>query len=253
MPTLIVNGEPLFYAVHPARDPDPQPVILLHGAGANHLAWSADLRRQPGATVYALDLPGHGRSGGHGRNTVEAYADAVHAWREAAGLGPAVWIGHSLGAAIALDLALRHPEGGRKLVLIGAAARFALPPAVLRDLTANPARAVDALVELAAGPDAPPVLVEATRRMMRELPPDVLRGDFEAAAAFDAHARLGEVRAPTLVITAQDDRLTPPDDARQLVRGISGAKLLSLPHGGHLAAALAPAALRNAILDFTKA
>ena len=253
MPTLIVDGEPLFYAVHPTRDPNPQPVILLHGAGANHLTWPADLRRLPGATVCAPDLPGHGRSGGRGRTTVKAYADAVHAWRETAGLGPAIWIGHSLGAAIALDLALRHPEGCRKLVLIGAAARFTLPPAVRRDLIADPARAIDALVELAAGPDAPPGLVEATRRMMRELPSDILRGDFEAAAAFDVRARLAEVRAPTLVVAAQDDRLTPLDDARQLVRGIPGAQLLSLPHGGHLAVAVLSAALRNAILDFTGA
>jgi pimeloyl-ACP methyl ester carboxylesterase len=249
MPVLTVDRAPLFYATHPAREPEPLPVILLHGAGASHLTWPADLRRLPGASVYAPDLPGHGRSGGHGRNTIEAYSAVVQGWQEAAGIGPALWIGHSLGGAIALDLALNRPEVCRGLVLIGTVPHLTIPPEVRRDLSANPNRAIEALIALA---DTPFALIEATRRMMREVPPTVIRSDFEAAAAFDVRDRLAEIRIPTLVISAQDDRLTPWTEARRLAQAIPGARLVTLSAGGHLAVASRSTAIRDAILDLVK-
>jgi pimeloyl-ACP methyl ester carboxylesterase len=252
MPFLTISGEALFYAIHPAREPRLPPVVLLHGAGASHLTWPAGLRRWPCATAYLPDLPGHGRSGGCGRDTVEGYVEVVQAWRQAIDLGPAVWIGHSLGAAIALDMALSNPEACHKLVLIGAAARFTLPPALLCDLTANPSLAIDTLSSLTISPETPPAWLEATHRLMSDLPPDVLRRDFQAVAAFDVRERLGEIRAPTLVIAAVDDRLTPVADAQFLAEAIPNAQLLVLPGGGHLCVALAPSALHEAIARFTK-
>ncbi len=250
MPLIDVAGEPLYYAVHPSREPDTVPVVLLHGAGASHLSWPAALRRWPCATTFVPDLPGHGRSGGPGRDTIEGYADVVRAWQRAAGLSPAVWIGHSLGGAVVLALALRYPEVCRKLVLIGTAPRFTLPPGFLSDLTEDPARAAETLSALTFGPETPAVWIEATRHMMSELPPEVLRRDFQAVAAFDVRARLADVRTPALVVTADDDRLTPPADARLLAAGLPDARLLILPSGGHLSLVMAPTLLHEAIADF---
>ena len=65
MPYIQVNDEELFYAE--TSSPNARlTMVLVHGAGENHLAWPAELRRVDGVTVYALDLPGHGKSGGKG-------------------------------------------------------------------------------------------------------------------------------------------------------------------------------------------
>jgi len=60
--------------------------------------------------VHALDLPGHGKSGGRGRQSVASYSEVVLEWMGAVGIHSAVIAGHSLGGAIALTLALAQPE-----------------------------------------------------------------------------------------------------------------------------------------------
>ena len=50
-----------------------------HGAGGDHLSWPSQLRRLSGYRVYAPDLPGHGKSQGHGRQGIPTYGEAVAA------------------------------------------------------------------------------------------------------------------------------------------------------------------------------
>ncbi|MEJ5225477.1 MAG: alpha/beta fold hydrolase, partial [Anaerolineales bacterium] len=53
------------------------PVILIHGAGGNYLSWPAEIRRLPGQRIFALDLPGHGKSEGIGRQLADDYAQSL--------------------------------------------------------------------------------------------------------------------------------------------------------------------------------
>jgi len=52
----------LYYHVY--HEDNILPVVLIHGAGGNHLYWPSEIRRLPGFRVFALDLPAHGKSGG---------------------------------------------------------------------------------------------------------------------------------------------------------------------------------------------
>ena len=63
-----------------------------------------------GCNVLAVDLPGHGRSGGEALASVEAIADWILALLDAAGVERAALVGHSLGALAVLECAARHPE-----------------------------------------------------------------------------------------------------------------------------------------------
>ena len=73
MPYIDVNGERLFYVVNAGKlrskrsERGEWSLVLIHGAGGSHLVWPAELRRLGGVTVYALDLPAHGKSDGQGR------------------------------------------------------------------------------------------------------------------------------------------------------------------------------------------
>ena len=65
------------YQAHGDEGGDGPPVVLLHGAAGTHLSWPAQVRYLPGCRVYALDLPGHGKSGGEPCRSIEDYARRV--------------------------------------------------------------------------------------------------------------------------------------------------------------------------------
>ncbi len=81
---------------------DGRVLLLIHGAGGDHLVWPKEIQRLPGTAVYNLDLPGHGRSAGAGRSSVDDYADVVQEFMELLALQDVTIVGHSMGGAIAL-------------------------------------------------------------------------------------------------------------------------------------------------------
>ena len=85
----------VYYFAHVAEDAKPNrpPVILIHGAGGNHLSWPPQIRRLAGETIHALDLPGHGQSEGNGRQSIEAYADDVASFMQSRKIRSAVIVG----------------------------------------------------------------------------------------------------------------------------------------------------------------
>ncbi|HTJ04217.1 MAG TPA: alpha/beta fold hydrolase, partial [Caldimonas sp.] len=84
-------------------------VVLLHGALHDHSSWTLAARwfAHHGHAVLAPDLPGHGRSAGAPLASVEALADWLLALLDAAGVGAAALVGHSMGSLIALEAAAR--------------------------------------------------------------------------------------------------------------------------------------------------
>src|SRR5512143_1017737 len=95
----------LYYFAHGADALTRPPIILIHGAGGNHLYWPPELRRLPNERVIAVDLPGHGKSQGVGHHTIEGYADGILAFMKALKLASAVLVGHSMGGGVALQAA----------------------------------------------------------------------------------------------------------------------------------------------------
>jgi len=90
MPFAQIGEQALFYTVSRRGGPA---LILIHGAGGSHLHWPAALRRMPGATVYAVDLPGHGRSEGPGRERIEDYVADIVRFMDAVGVSAGCWWG----------------------------------------------------------------------------------------------------------------------------------------------------------------
>lgn len=228
------------------------PVLLLHGAAGDHLSWPAEVRRIPGYRVYALDLPGHGKSGGRGIQTIPAFAQAVIDWLESVHLHSAVFIGHSMGGAIALQLALDHPDHVLGLGLIGSGARLRVNPELI-DHASNQTtfhNAIRLIVEWSFSTSASPIVTAAVTRRMDETRAGVLYSDLLACNDFSVVERLGQIHKPTLVLVGNEDRMTPLRNSQFLAQQITGAELRVLSGAGHMAMLEQPKATAEAVAEF---
>ena len=223
----------LHYFLHEGGRPSRPPLVLIHGAGGHYLSWPPEIRRLAEARVFSLDLPGHGKSEGPGCQSVSDYAGSVVDFMDAAGLSRAALIGHELGGAIALSLALDHPGRVAGIGLISTGPYLPIPSPVLENV-ANPATfiwAVELLQELMHIPDELKVL---TFRHLTSIRPSLLQGDLRACDRFDVAARLDAIRTPVLVLCGTDDQLTPRRYSESLAEQIPGAALQTIESAGHL-------------------
>jgi pimeloyl-ACP methyl ester carboxylesterase len=213
------------------------PVVLLHGVGGMHLFWPPQIRRLPGYRVFALDLPGHGKSNhGGGLQTVEAYTEQIVVWMETVNLHRAVFVGHSLGGAIALNLSKQYPERVLGLGLFSSGVRLNIPQDILADASSAATfyKSVESLVSWSFGSSASAQLADFTASRWREVRPSVLYGDLIACEPFDCNEQLAEIRLPTLVLCGEEDRIAPLRYAQLAAHIIPGAVLQVIPHAGHM-------------------
>ena len=148
--------------------------------------------------------------------------------------------GHSMGGAVALELALRQPDWLRGLVLTCAGARYPVSARLMELLRDDYEAAVDFILARSFGPHEGALTYKqkavryGTRRQMLRTPPEVVMSDYEACAEFDVEDRLSEITAPTLVIAGGEDRVTPPTLSRELHREIKGSLLFIVEGAGHM-------------------
>ena len=226
----------LYYFAHEEQNLKRPPVILIHGAGGTHLHWPPQIRRLIGQRIFALDLPGHGKSENMSRQSIAEYAADVLGFLKALKLRSAIFVGHSMGGAIALSLAIQHPVHVLGLGLLGSGARLRVNPSILEDVS-NPrtfASAVETITELSYGSQFDAHHKELAARRLAETRLPVLLGDFEACDAFSVLDDLHRVHTPTLILVGTKDRMTPLSQSRILHEQISGADLQIIPEAGHM-------------------
>lgn len=250
MPFLTLAGVRAHY-VHrrpvPAAGP---PVVFVHGAGGTHQHWLYQVRDLPHSPTYAPDLPGHGRSEGPGRDSITAYGDWLVALLDGIGEDQAVLVGHSMGGAIVMDVALRHAARVAGLGLIATGARLRVVPAIFDGIRQDPEAAVRLICDFAFGPETPPEMVRLGRRQMGAIPPDVIYGDFAACDAFNVMDRLGEIAVPALVLCGTQDHLTPSKYSVYLRDHVARAALHLVEGAGHMVMVERPEAVVEAISSF---
>jgi pimeloyl-ACP methyl ester carboxylesterase len=242
----------LYYFAHEAEDQiiKRPPVILIHGAGGTHLSWPPHIRRLADEKIYTLDLPGHGKSEGTGRQSIDEYAEDVIVFMKELNIRAAVIVGHSMGSAVALTLALKYPKQVLGLGLLASGSKLRVAPNLLETAGSLNAfeSAVDMVNESCFSAEAPKSLMELSKRTMLEIRPPVLLGDFLACNEFDVTSQLDQIKISTLIICGAEDKLTPVKFSESLRDGIVNSQLHVLEHAGHMVMLEQP----NAVADLLK-
>lgn len=219
------------------------PIVFIHGFGGDLNSW---MFNQPelatGRATIALDLPGHGASAKAVEDgSVAGLAATVLGLIDALDVGRAHLVGHSLGGAIALQIALDHParvasvtgiasaglgpeinmgyiEGfiassGRKEIKPHLETLFADPSLVTRDL-------VNDILKFKR--------LDGVEAALRAIATAAFAGGRQATVLRD---RLGALKVPAQFIVGARDRILPPDQARGLPAAIA---VHVLPDAGHM-------------------
>jgi pimeloyl-ACP methyl ester carboxylesterase len=222
------------------------PLLLVHGLGYARWGWEpvADAFAETHEVVL-FDNRGIGESAAPpGPYSVRMLAEDAVAVLDAAGLERAHVLGTNLGGMVALELAISHPERIDRLVLActtsGGPRAAPMPAQTVRLMqqapTLSPEVALRRFVENALGPRKDPALVERilAHRLATAQSPVAWAAQAAAGATFDAWDRVGEITAPTLVLTGDEDAVVDPRNSELLAQRIDGARLEVFPGTGHL-------------------
>ena len=265
MPTFRSRGFEIYYETHGGGDG--APLLLIMGMGGTCQGWLVlqvpELSKE--RTDIIFDNRGAGRSEDPGTPfTTRDMAEDTVALLDELGIERAHMLGGFLGGMVAQELALRHPERVQSLILAGSFARADAKrrlllelwqgmaeqglPAELRiknrlcwtlcDATLEQEDLVDGMWRFYLAEDA-------------ALEDRVFVRQAAACLEHDTSQRLGEIRAPTLVVYGEQDALTPEHLQRQLAEGIPGARLVQIPGAGHLVAAEMAPRFNGLVARFT--
>ena len=252
MPKVSVGDFELAYSFNGVEPDDGCPtIVLVHGAGGQMADWpvawrsNADMTRLVGLTpkshdgglekfpAYAIDLPGHGQSGGSSQQTVEAYAQSVAAFLDALDLDNVFLVGHSMGAGIALTLATERNPRLCAVALVAGSSKLSVSPAILEGLQNSFEATVDNLVKYSWHRNTGDFFKQKGRQRLLEAGRQVVYDDYFACSGFDVSDRLDNVDIPVLIIAAAADKMVPADKSAALAGTLKDAKYVALDDCGH--------------------
>jgi pimeloyl-ACP methyl ester carboxylesterase len=262
MPQVDVEGLTINYDVQG----EGEPLLLIPYVGADHACYAFQLPAYTEHfTCISVDLPGSGESDKPpGPYSTETYADQLAAFLAAIGVERAHVAGVSLGAAVGMHLAARHPDRVKTLSLHSAwPATDEYLRTVLglwRALAGALPTVADAVIEgifpfcfmpemYVERPEYAHALADFVRGRPVQ-PLDAFMAQTDAVLAHDASSALGAIQAPTLVTFGAHDLVTSTRFAKPLTSGIVDSELVVFDHLSHAGLHEDPDAFNGATVEF---
>jgi pimeloyl-ACP methyl ester carboxylesterase len=226
-------------------------VVFVHGSGGDHAVWDGQFEAmEKDYNMAALDLPGHGSSEGDGEKDVFRYMKWVEKTVEVLSVKKPVVVGHSLGAAISLALALTSPDMISGLVVVGGGARMPVSQMVFDAMRDNYQGFVDLSPDYAVHRENREAVRDLLLEGFSRAKPEVFYADFKACNGFDIEGRLAEILLPTLIVCGDKDMMMPPRYSEALHDKIESSRLEMIPRCGHFPMLEKSAAFTSLIREF---
>lgn len=236
-------------------------IVLLPGLGASTHVWYPQLRALSAVLrVTAMDLRGHGQSAcPPGPYSMRQMAEDVSAVLLQGSALPAVVVGSSMAAMVAVELAAAHPEQVAALVLVGGFPVLGAPGKERFDQRARTAETegmaplADQVAAAALGATThatQPGLVGLFRQGLLANDPHAYAAACRAIRDADVTHLLAAIRCPALILLGSEEQVAPLPAAMALRRGLPHAVLQVIPAAGHLPFLEQPAAFNAAVLEF---
>jgi pimeloyl-ACP methyl ester carboxylesterase len=270
--TLEVNGEHVAYL----DIGQGQPVILIHGFGGS--MWQWEHQQQPLSAEFRLITPDLIGSGLSTKPDIEYRPEQMLEYfigfMDALRIRQATLVGNSMGAGLAIGMALTYPDRVSQLVLIDGL------PANVRERLTSPSikRALDTaapswlasfgnwlfggvmiesvLEEIVHDPAllTPAVIERSNRNRQRPgvIPPLMTVRDTLPLWESGFATRIGEIRHPTLILWGEEDRVFPLPTGEDLQRTIKGSALVRIPNAGHIPQWERPDLANRAMIEFLR-
>jgi 3-oxoadipate enol-lactonase len=232
-------------------------VVLSNSLGSTPAMWDDQLPALlERLRVVRYDHRGHGASPvPPGPYELDDLGADVLALLDRLGLERVHWCGLSLGGMVGMWMAIHAPERIDRLTLCCTSAKLG-PPEMWADRAATVReQGVDAIADAGIERWLSPAFIEREpeisariRAMLASTPAEGYAACCGVIERMDQTARLGEIRAPTLVIAAADDPATPPEHGELIASAIPGARIEIVPGARHLATVEQPQAMTDLVL-----
>ena len=232
-------------------DPKKSTIVFIHGVGGTGLFWRSQIDSLiPRCNTLAIDLPGHGRSDGDGKDTIEGYAKAVIDLMKRIEVPNAIPCGLSMGGAVTLQLLLDYPDSLKAGILLNTGARLKVAPLIFEVLEKNFNDYVEMIGELVSSQNTDSTQLKRFQDEIARCKPEIIRKDFQACNSFDVMRRLGSIALPVLVVSTEDDQMTPPKYGAYLKDNIPNASWTHIMDAGHFLPLEKPHQFQKAIEEF---
>ena len=259
MPYADLNGVRIYYEVHG----EGEPVIFLNGILATTASWAFQLPVfSKEFKVILMDFRGQGNSDKpRTRYTMDMHVEDVRALLDHLGVDKVHVVGISYGAEVGMMFALKYPERVRSLVVACAVSHVDRPMRLRADRWMMAARLRSGrYLFITMVPDIYSDefigerwdFISSTAPRFEEVDFDAFIELLKSFMELDITDRLGEIKAPTLVVAAEEDRTKPPRYSRLIHERIPNSELVIIKGAGHVVIWEKPDEFNEVVLRFLR-
>ena len=228
-------------------------LVFIHGAALSKGLWQYQIDELADmVNTIAIDLPGHGYSKGNGYDNISDYSISVNDFIESINAHKIVLCGLSMGGAVAQRLLIDHPEKFDAGILMHTGAKLKVMPLIFETITQDYHKYHEMMIQFALAREADKQSMAGILNNIVTWKPEVAVNDFYACDSFNVIDQLSRIKVPVLVITGDEDNITPHKYGEFLAINIPDSRLIKIQGAGHASPLEKPDAVNMALRDFLK-
>lgn len=233
---MVLRGQRIHYISGKPLDRTIPTMLMIHGAAQSNWTWEYQFKffkRNKNFNPIVLDLPGHGKSTGEGCRSVEEYTEFTKDFVDTLDLKNLILIGHSMGGCIAQLFVLRYPELVKSPILVGTGVKLPVAKETLMDARDDYETFCAVAPQRSFSENSKSELKNKYRDGLFKTSQQVCYQDLVACNEFDIRDKVKNINLPTLIISGEEDILTPVKYGQFLKDNIKGSVFHVIKNSGH--------------------